>query len=122
MKLFQTVQKNLALLGFIRHYYGYRYYFNRHNLRTAIILVFNMISIFIFAIYSADAFYILTVSFSIFVSHVSTIFKMKKLFDHFDKYDKVCDESKLYFIEIIKFIVIHFLYKFSKTLRIGTKS
>lgn len=106
MKLFQTVQNHLELLGYIRNHGGYRYYpFSIRHLRATLIFISGMISIFIFVIRSADSpeeymdsFYGLTVTFSVFASHMNTTFEMAKLFDFFDKCEKVCDRGKFNFI------------------------
>lgn len=107
MKLFQTVRKNLIPLGYIRDRDGCRYKLcsTSHLVAIAIsVYTAGIISIFIFATLLADSsaeymdsVYILAVLLSIFVSYMTTILNMTKLFGFIDNCEKVCDESKFQF-------------------------
>lgn len=126
MKLFQTVQNNLKLLGYIRNHDGYRYYpFSLRHLKTTAAFVFGLISIFVYAIYSTnssreymDSFYLLTVSFSILISFTTTTFKMTKLFNYIDNCEKLCNESKYDCVNLFEFTVIHCTYFQINTIRV----
>lgn len=115
MKLFQTVQADLKFIGFIRNRDGYRYYpFSMRYFSVTFIYLLEIISMFTFAIRSADSagdyldsIYILCVSITLFTSFTNNIFKMKKIFDFFDNCEKVCEESKFYFM----------LFKFGNLIR-----
>lgn len=104
MKLFQTVQKNLMLVGYMRNQAGYRYYaFGRRHFISSVLFSIATTSIFIFATHTAnspaeymDAFYLLAVLLSILVSHMSITLKMTKLFDFIDNLEKVYDKSKFH--------------------------
>lgn len=112
MELFQTVQKKLALLGYRQIYDDHHYNpFSMRSLLAITIFCSGIISISIFTIHSADnpgdfldSFYLLTVLFTIFVSYLTTLFKMAKIFDFFDICGKIFDESKFYCIQMFKFI------------------
>lgn len=115
MELFQTVQTNLTLLGFIRNHGDCRNYsFNRRNVCATVIYIVGITSIFIFAVYSAnspeeymDSFYLLAVLFTIFISFMTTNLKMTKLFNFFDSCEKIYNsKSKFYYIQMLKFILI----------------
>lgn len=123
MKIFQTVQNNLILLGYIRNHDGYRYYlFRRSHLVAIAILMFtlSLTSLFTFATFLADSpaeymdsFYIIAVVLSIFVSYLNTILNMSKFFDFIDNCEKVCNESKFRFslnFQIFEFTVVNCLY------------
>lgn len=106
MKLFQRVQKDLEFIGFSRNIGGYCCYpFGMRYLGSTLIYLVGITSMFTFAIHSADnpgeymdSFYVLTVSVTLFISYTNNIFRMKKLFDLFDNCEKVCDESKFYYM------------------------
>lgn len=110
MKLFQTVQNNLASLGYVRDHNGYRYYpFSGRHFRTTLLFSSGTFSILMFLIHIAnspgeyiDSFFTFTASFSIFICHMTTSFKMMEFFAFFDGCGKVYDESKFNFIEIFK--------------------
>lgn len=123
MKIFQTVQNNLILLGYIRNHDGYRYYlFRRSHLVAIAILMFtlSLTSLFTFATFLADSpaeymdsFYIIAVVLSMFVSYLNTILNMSKFFDFIDNCEKVCNESKFRFslnFKIFEFTVVNCLY------------
>lgn len=118
MKLFQTAQKRLELLGYIRNHHGYRIYpFSRRHSRKALVFLVSVISVIIFGIHIADSpweymdsFFAFNVTFLIFVSHMATSFKMTKLFDFLDKCENLYDKRKFYSIEIFKFTVIQFSF------------
>lgn len=102
MKLFQAVQKDIKLLGFIRNHGGYRYYplSIRHLVATAHFLI-GIFMVFLFVVHFADSpeeymdsFYILIMIFTTFTSFMTTILAMTRLFDFFDSYEKVSDMSK----------------------------
>lgn len=106
MKLFKTVQRNFALLDFNRNHNDRL--FNRRNFLGVIIFVLGIVHHFTFVILSAntpedymDSAYILAVSVSIFVSYVTTIYKMTKLFDFFDDCENIRNKSKFDFIKIL---------------------
>lgn len=109
MKFFEIVQKNLTVLGYMRSHDGYHYYpFSMRSLVAIEFFIGSIISFLIFALHSADSpgefmdsFYLLAVSLTIFVSYMTTIFKMAKLFDFFDECEKIFDESKFYCVQIL---------------------
>lgn len=103
MKLFQTIQNNFRVVGYIRNHNGHRFYaFNLLLLKANLAFIFGITSTFIFVIHPADnpreymdAFYTLTVTLLIFVAHIYTTFGMTKFFDFFDHCEEVF-ESKLH--------------------------
>lgn len=107
MTVFQAIQNNLRLLGYIQNHDGYRYYiFRRSHFIAISITVFaiGIISLFTFAVYLAnspaeymDSFYSLAILFTMFVSYINTISNMPKLFRFIDDCEKVCDEGEFYF-------------------------
>lgn len=110
MELFQTVQKNLTLLGFHRNRSDCcNYSFNRRNFCAIVIYIVGITSIFTFAVHSAkspeeymDSFYILAVLFTIFISFLTTNLKMSKLFNFFDNCEKIHNsKSKFYYIKML---------------------
>lgn len=123
MKLFQTIQKNLPLLGYNRYNNDNRYHpFNIRRTIATGIYVFGIVSIFIFALHSTnspaeymDSIYVLAVLSSIFASYMSTIFKVAPIFDFFDNCEKFCNESKYDCIQIYlivpKYILLHLSQK-----------
>lgn len=105
MKIFQTVQRNLIPLGYVRDHAEY-YKLRRPHLVAIATCVFTggAISIFIFVIHLADSpaeymdsLYMSAVLLSIFVSYLTTIWNMTKLFGFIDNLQKFCNESKFYF-------------------------
>ena len=102
MALLQIVQKNLALLGFIRNRYDYHYYpFNREHLKTMLIFAIGLIQLYTFAFHSAkvpreymDSFYMITVLTAVFLSYAIVVWNMIKLFNFIDGCDEVINKSK----------------------------
>lgn len=96
-KLFESARESLKLVGFIQNYGGYRYYpFSMQHLRATAIYSVVVVLTFIFVIHSADSpaeymdsFYMLAVSFSIFVSHISMTFNVTKIFQLVDGCEKI---------------------------------
>lgn len=102
MERFQTVRKEIALLGFIPNHRDYPHYpFTKEHLKTHLIFGWNIISLCIFAIYVADSpkeymdsLYIITATGALFISYTTITFRMTKLFNFFGDIEKGIDERK----------------------------
>lgn len=124
MKFFQTVQKVLELLGFIRNHGGYRYYpFSIRHFRATVLYLVTIMSIFIYTIHSADSaeaeeyldsFYIFSVSSTIFISFAHNTFKMTKLFNFLDHCGEMCEKCKSNFVLLSNCFVVNFSWNCCK--------
>lgn len=110
-KLFQSVQKDLKVLGFIRNHAGYRYYpLSMRHLRATTTYLVAVVSVSAYVVHSGHspdeymvAFFLLASTFTFFVSHMSITFNLRKIFDFFDSCDHVYDGEFDYCFSIFKF-------------------
>lgn len=117
MKVFQTVQNNLRLLGYVRNHYGCRYYpFGGRNLIATLLFSFGTISISTFAIHTAenpaeflDAFYVVSVLLSILASHTINTINMAQLFEFIGNCEKICNERKLFPCYVFELMICHYI-------------
>lgn len=102
MERFQTIRREIALLGFIPDHRDYPHYpFTKKHLRTHLICSLEIISVCMFAVYVANSpkeymysLYNITAASAISVSYATITFKMTKLFAIFEVFEKTITERK----------------------------
>lgn len=102
MERFQTIRREIALLGFIPDHQDYLHYpFTKRHLGAHLICSLNIISVCIFAVHVADSpkeymdsLYIITATVAISVSYTTIAFKTTKLFTVFSDIEKGIAERK----------------------------
>lgn len=101
MKIFQTAEKKLAILGFTPIQSLKTHPFNRRILMGSFIFTVSILSRFAFLFRLANTFmdytesaYLIATTISISVCFVSVIFEMQKLFDIIDGFEQIVDMSK----------------------------
>lgn len=100
MKIFQTVQKNLAILG-ISSMQSNQAFYNRKYLLYLLLSGSLIIMNCVFLIYVAksfkeytDSIYITSVSIALFISLSFLIRRMRNLFEFIDNLEKIVDDSE----------------------------
>lgn len=102
MKLFNSIQNDLARFGFNRNHDNNRYYpFNNQHFKITLTFNLGIISILLFGIEVADSpkeymdsFFVEIMTVSLFMSYTSMIIQTSKLFAFFDNCERFVNECK----------------------------
>lgn len=102
MKIYNSIQNDLAQYGFIQNNDQERYYpFSKRHLMNCIIAIISMISVLLFGIEVAespkeymDSFFGEIMLISIFISYTTMIFQTPRLFGNFNNCEKFKRECK----------------------------
>lgn len=102
MKLFNSIQNDLARFGFNRTFDNGRYYpFNNQHWKITLTFNLGIVSILLFGVEVADSpkeymdsFFVEILTVAIYISYTTMIFQTPKLFGIFDSYEKFENECK----------------------------